>query len=606
MIYQFNDFQLDPSNFSLHKIGIQVELEPQVFNLIIYLIENRERLVTRDEIFENLWSDKEVLDATLSNHIKIARALLGDDGKSQKIIKTVRGRGYQFVSEVKQLTERTNGPSIRKLSWRHALALMLSTAALIFVLNSITQYSNSEQNHVIAVLPFLNTKPSPSTDYLGLAIADQIIGHLSYITNINVRPSSIIRKYDSQALDPETIGKKLNVDFVLTGTYLNINNKVLFNVELVEVESGTLFWREDNIEFDFSTPENLHSDIAQKISNKLGLTNKNEQHLLNKPQSTLAYKLYLKSISQPFSTEGNKSAIALLKQSIALGDNYAPAYSQLGNRIRRYEQYGLINSGESQKSYQYYQKALSINDKLLSALSYLAFYYCETNRIDEALTLANRIIRINPKSANSYFTLGYIYRYAGLIEEAIDEMEKAINIDPMNNRYRSLVATYSGAREFTKAQKLVDTYQETSFTIGWDGLLAYRVGNYKASLVHFEKLIKRDPEGLWGLVAKIHMYLLKDEKEKGLLAIHQLEQTNIKDSETVYYIAVYYAMYKDKKRSLHALKKAIDGGYYNYVFMQNNEAFDFLRNDTDYNNLVAVARSKSMEFRRQQQENTNL
>ncbi|MBV1911843.1 MAG: winged helix-turn-helix domain-containing protein, partial [Kangiellaceae bacterium] len=81
MIYQFNDFQLDPSNFSLHKIGKFIAIEPQVFNLIIYLIENRMRLVTRDEIFENLWSDRDVLDATLSNHIKLARSILGDDGK---------------------------------------------------------------------------------------------------------------------------------------------------------------------------------------------------------------------------------------------------------------------------------------------------------------------------------------------------------------------------------------------------------------------------------------------------------------------------------------------------------------------------------------------
>lgn len=111
MIYQFKDFQLDSSDFSLQKIGKPIELEPQVFNLIIYLIENRERVVTRGEIFENLWSDKEVLDATLSNHIKIARAILGDDGKAQSIIKTVRGRGYQFVAEVSKLESLKNQSS---------------------------------------------------------------------------------------------------------------------------------------------------------------------------------------------------------------------------------------------------------------------------------------------------------------------------------------------------------------------------------------------------------------------------------------------------------------------------------------------------------------
>ncbi len=606
MIYQFNEFQLDSANFSLQKIGKSIELEPQVFNLIIYLIENRERLVTRDEIFENLWDGKEVLDATLSNHIKIARSILGDDGKSQHIIKTIRGRGYQFIAEVNKLNTLDPAKPIQgkqRLSKWYGAAFIIVLIGLYFSSHFFEPKKAEKNSYIIAVLPFLNGKPDPSTDYLGLAIADQIIGDLTYIRNINVRASSTIRKYQSQQINPEGIGKQLNADLVLTGTYLAINDKIRFNIELIETATGKMFWRENNVEFDFTKPDDLQELIVNKLTSKLGLENIASEGIpttKGELRNPLAYELYLKSISQPYSTAGNKKAIDLLKESILIDDNYAPAYSQLGNRIRRYEQFGLISSGESLKSFQYYQKALSIDNQLMSALSYLAFYYCETNRLDEAVTLANKIIKVNPDNADSHFTLGYVYRYAGLIEEAINEMEKAVNIDPTNIRYRSLVATYSGAREFSKAQKLVDTYDESSFTIGWDGLLNYRIGDYKSAEIHLKKLKEKDENGLWGLIAKIYLYLMSGEIEKGLVAIHELEQTNTMDSETVYYIAVYYGMFGDKRRSLNALNKAVNGGYYNYIFMQNSEFFDSFRDSPDFKQILELAQSKSLKFRQQQ------
>ena len=374
MIYQFNEFQLDSANFSLQKIGKSIELEPQVFNLIIYLIENRERLVTRDEIFENLWDGKEVLDATLSNHIKIARSILGDDGKSQHIIKTIRGRGYQFIAEVNKLNTLDPAKPIQgkqRLSKWYGAAFIIVLIGLYFSSHFFEPIIAEKNSYIIAVLPFLNGKPDPSTDYSGLAIADQIIGDLTYIRNINVRASSTIRKYQSQQINPEGIGKQLNADLVLTGTYLAINDKIRFNIELIETATGKMFWRENNVEFDFTKPDDLQELIVNKLTSKLGLENIASEGIpttKGELRNPLAYELYLKSISQPYSTAGNKKAIDLLKESILIDDNYAPAYSQLGNRIRRYEQFGLISSGASLKSFQYYQKALSIDNQLMSAL----------------------------------------------------------------------------------------------------------------------------------------------------------------------------------------------------------------------------------------------
>jgi len=612
MLFEFNNYLIDSTNFRLSKDGKEVEIEPLAFDLLVFLIENKERVITRDEIFESVWSGKQVLDSTLSNHIKILRAILNDNGRTQSVIKTIRGRGYQFIAEEKSeksieaKPKRIVGTSNNSFSKKFIFAITF-TLVLFFLIDFLkpTQLiSDPNKNRIIAVLPLINSIPNDDTDYFGFAIADQIIGRLIYLSNITVRASSSVRKYVTEQSDPIVIGKTLNADYILTGNYLIAEKRVRFNIELVDVITGNLVWRENNFEVDFQDSFQLQDLVSQKVidglASQFNAVNLKELPK-DKPNDTLAYDYYLRSIAQPFTTNGNKLAIELLKKSIEIDDSFAPTYSQLGDRIRRYEQFGLLNSEELIKPIEYYKKALSLNKNLLSSLSNLAFYYCETNQLDYAVELANRMIEINPSSADAHFTLGYIYRYAGLIKESIEEMEFAVKIDPTNIRYRSLIASYSGVKKFDKITNLLTNYSKSSFTLGWNALLNFRLGNIKKAKVFFREIVENDPNGLWGLVSTIHLAKINNEKEKGLIAIHKLEQTNVADSETVYYIAVYYGMFEDRERTLNALKKSVDSGYYNYVFMQNNPFFNFLKNDSEFIAIVDDAKEKSNRFRASQQ-----
>jgi len=316
---------------------------------------------------------------------------------------------------------------------------------LIFLLDSsrpIIKYDAAKSNYLIAVLPFANTKPDTDADYLGFSMADRIIGRLNYLKGITVRPSSSVRKYlNNKSYSPRNAGEELNVDYVLTGNYLSVENKIRLNAELIDVHSGALIWRSNQIEVDYENAFELQDIVAQQIMAGLQIElSQADISLIRQdvPENVLAYEYYLRSIAQPFSTEGHQLAITLLKESIALDSQYAPAYVQLGNHIRRLEKFGLMNSGESQNTIKYYQKAISLNLELLSALSNLAFFYTETNRINEAMEIINRLLEINPDNAETHFTLGYIYRYAGVSEEAKKEMEIAISMDPHNVRFRTI------------------------------------------------------------------------------------------------------------------------------------------------------------------------
>jgi len=608
MVYRFGCFKLDTASFELTQDRKPVAIEPQVFDLITYLIDNRDRLVTRQELFERVWHGKEVCDTSLSNHVKSARKALGDSGQSQNVIKTVHGRGYQFIAPIEN--EPSLGQSPLKLLWRtHPIKISTSLMVLILVLvflgrnyqPSHTRESiTSTPTYLIAVLPFANTKPDHKTDYFGFAIADRIIGDLTYLQGITVRPSSAIRKYASMtSFEPTQIGNELNVDYVLTGNYLNVANNIRLNAELVEVNSGNLVWRANQIEADYQNAFELQDIVAQQIMQGLKIElsqSAMERIRRDVPENALAYEYYLRSIAQPFTTDGNKLAIELLKKSINLDDQYAPAYVQLGNRIRRLEQFGLINSGESENTIDYYRKALSLNDELLSALSYLAFLYTETNRIDDAMQVTQKMLSINPDNAATHFTLGYIFRYAGVNDRAIEAMERAISVDPNNPKYRSIIATYSGLNEFEKALMQVKHYKRSPFTIGWNGILNFKAGRHDQAREYFQQLTQEDPEGLWGLVAQVHLAYLDGNVTPGLYATHKLEQTNITDAETVYHSAAYYGLLNDKQRCLQRLKKAVDGGYFNYEFIQSSIYFDSVRHEPQYQDILHTAKERHAEF----------
>ncbi|MEA3460877.1 MAG: hypothetical protein U9R49_03285, partial [Bacteroidota bacterium] len=373
---------------------------------------------------------------------------------------------YDLTPEGIKKTEKSNQTASKnpKINQRlnRAIIAFLTIAVTLLVVN---QFRSSPENKslkgesiensidLIAVLPFFNTKADPETDYLGFAMADQIIGGLIYINNIAVRPSASIRQYEQQAIDPAKVGEDLQVDYVLIGNYLKEANTIRLNVELIHVQSNNIIWRKP-IEVDYRSAFELQDIVAQEVIQ--GMNVQFSQKELNRiqkdiPNDPLAYEYFLRSISYENTNEGDQLAIKMLENSIELDSTYAPAYYHLGNRLHRYSIYGSPNSEEALRSENALLKALSLNSDHLGALGKLAMRYTETDRIIEAVELIKQILEINPKSAEAHLSLGYIYRYAGINDEAIREMEKAIAIDSRNQVFRTIIITYLFAGKYEKA-----------------------------------------------------------------------------------------------------------------------------------------------------------
>ncbi len=609
MIYKFNTIEIDTKNYQLLDKGKEIAVEPQVFNLIVLLIENKQNVVSRDEILDKLWQGRVVSDTSINNHIKSARKVLGDDGRKQQVIKTIHSRGYQFIAEIKtdsaSVSANKKIAPIKTFVFIPVLIAVLSLAWLYWYNKAdtkpIIKLVDTQQTsalEVIAVLPFANTRPDVDTDFLGFALANQIIGDLTNLDKFTIRPAGSIRKYVDQVIDPLLVGKELQAHYVLNGNYLKEDNVIRLNVELIEVSNNKLVWRE-SMQVDYSNTFALQDMVAQKVAK--GLNVNLRQNLFTKkihdvPNSALAYEYYLRAIAYPFSNQGHMLAVEMLQKSIQLDSNYAPAYAHLGNHRRLLEQHGRVVPYGLENAEWYYNKALELNPELTEAMNNLVSLYTETNRIEQALILVRKMLKVSPNNAQSHFSLGYIYRYAGMLDQAIEEMEKALIISPGNSRFRSIIATYVSAGRYKNA--LTKVYlDEGDYGLGYSGIIAFNQENNELAIQYFNKVLAIDADGIWGLISQVYLAVIHDNKPAGLAALTKMVDTNIVDAENYFYFSNFYALLGEEQSSLNMLEKAVNTGYFNYPHIFQNQSFDFIQTNPRFIATLKKAKQRHDSFR---------
>lgn len=450
----------------------------------------------------------------------------------------------------------------------------------------------------IAVLPFSNTRPDPKTDYLGFALADQIIGDLTYLKEIIVRSSGSIRKYEKQSYDPVKAGDELNVNYVLNGSYLREADIIRLNIELIKVNTNEMIWREP-IEVNYNNAFELQDIVAQKVVDGIKIQfSKKELSRIKKdiPDNPLAYEYYLRSLSYPRTNNGRKFAIEMLNKSIALDSNYAPTYDQLGVRIKELGQFGLLGSKETKRAENYHLKALSINGDLLSALANLAEIYTETARIENAVDITNQMLEINPNNASAHRSLGYSYRYAGMLDESIDEMKIAETLDP--NTHTSIGLTYIANGEYDNAFKAFERQEPVPYTLGYQGYILFRQSKNEQAIEYFNRVISLEPEGLIAGWITGYKALIEDNINEGLKATRKIEQANISDAEAWYHFAENYALLGDIEGCIRTLRRAVDGGYFNYPFMLTDFFLDSVRDEPEFQKIIEQAKEKHLAFKK--------
>ncbi len=453
----------------------------------------------------------------------------------------------------------------------------------------------------LAVLPFINIRNDEESNYLGFAVADRIIGTLAYVKNILVRPSSAIRRYQNQSIDMKLAANELNVDFILTGNFLKEAHDIRLNLELIDINLDKMLWRED-FEVEFENAFKLQDVISKKVITDFNLkfTQEENQHLKTDiPSNPLAYEFYLKAISFSQTNEDNHLAVSMVKKSLELDPNFAPAFSELGNRYHLLSQYDVKERKRFKDSVENYRKALSINTELLSALNGLAMAYTEQGNSLEAIELVKKVLEINPNNAAAHFRLGYIFRFTGLLNRAIDEMETAVKLDPINPKFRSIIVTYTYLQRYDDALMCLNVDERSSFHIAWKGVVYFRLNKFELAKDSFEKAIVLEPDGILGIWSNAMLCFIKGEREKGLELIKVLEDSESYDAEQIYLFANIYGLYGKNEDCFRLLKKSIEGGFFNRQLMLTDPFLDPVRDDPDFQKIVNKAKYRHENFKKE-------
>jgi len=625
MRYQFDRFTIDTSQYLILHNSSPVACEPKVFDVIVYLIEHRERLISRDELFDNVWRGRTVSDTSLSNHIKSARKLLGDSADEQRMIKTVRGRGYQWVmetalQEADQNTplsrsesnprryppiEPNNGvtndnqgvveaaqtlppisnPSLWQLRLYRSVILGLFIGLSVLWINppSITERDSSMQR--IAVLPFHKLSSSPEHDYLTIALADQLIGNLDRMTPLTVRATGSIRPYQNTLQSPKEIGEALQVDSLIMGSYQVINDQLQLSLELIEVGSQELRWRKDftaSLDRSFELPP----AIAKDITRQLQLTPAVAHHPDSIPASPLAYEYYLRALAFSDTTTEAQLAVAMLDNAKQLSPNYAPIHSELGRRSHFLALFDLAKDIDIEQAQQHYQTALTINPLSFSALNGLASIYTETGRISEAVSLSNRLLAQNPNNAQAHFTLGYSYRYAGFTQASIEAITTALALQPNDRWSHNLAISYIALGAYDEALAALNKGQETPYSLGWMATIYLHQGKEDLALKQLNRAIELQPGSFWQNDSIGFRAYITGDTASGRKAAQRLEAANVSDGEALFYWGCLYALLDDPASSLRMLNKAIDHGYFNAHHFRHERFLESVRQAEEFQELL--------------------
>ena len=449
----------------------------------------------------------------------------------------------------------------------------------------------------IAVLPFSNTREDPESDFLGLALVEEVIVDLSYAKDILVRPSSAVRKYAETMIDAPTAGGELNVDYILVGNYLIEENVIRMNFELVEVKSNELIWGE-KIETEYQNAFQLQDMVSDKVLEGLKIQFSEEESQLRKidvAEDPLAYEYYLRALAQPFTQEGNQIAVDLLNKSVTLDSLYAPTWSELGWRTKQLAAFTVGAGLQIEEAEEMLLKALDLNSELPSALASLAAIYVETGRTEQAVETARHVLSINPNNPQNHLALSYAYRYAGFLEEEEREQEIALSLDPENLRLRvvsGMNKIYLGKLE--EALEAFEHNNRNPYSLAFQGQIHLRLGNEERALELFNQVMEMDQQGV-GKWASSMKHYLDGNPELGRQALEILE-INLVDAEQYYNIANLYGLLGYKEDCIRNLRSALDRGFFNYTLFLNDRFLDSVRDEPDFKQVLEEAKAKHEAF----------
>ena len=475
LIYEFGPFRLCARESVLLRAGEPVPLTPKAFDTLLLLIENRGHILEKNELMKRLWPSSFVEENNLNQNISVLRKALGEAHGQQRYIETISKRGYRFIAAVRE-TREANGRR----------GVPFPSAGSQRGMNSIS------------VLPFRPLGSNRSDDYLGLGMADALITKLGNLSQIVVRPTSAVRKYNSVSQTPAAAGKALKVDAILEGTIQKAAGKIRVTVQFVRVEDGATLWA---ARFDekFTNIFDVQDSISDKVSEllMLKLSAEDRKRLIKHgTESSEAHNAYLRGryFWNKRTEEGLRKAIDYFQQAVEIDPGYALAHGGIADCYTLLGEYGYmaprvaLSLARSAAS-----RALEIDEGLAEAHTSLAdvklFYDWDWKG---AKCEFERALELNPNYATGYHWYSWYFLGRCEFQSATATIGRAKDLDPLSLIINTTVAMpYYYARQYDRALELLRQALEMddNFALAhtYMGMCQLQRGQHEEALREFQR-----------------------------------------------------------------------------------------------------------------------
>ncbi len=455
---------------------------------------------------------------------------------------------------------------------------------------------DSASPRTIAVLPFQNAGFDKDTDFLRLALPDEIASALSYVPSFSIRPFATTSKYNSSNVDLQQAGHDMGVASIVTGHFLRDGDQLEVTLEAVDVANNRSVWR-DTINIAASDKIAMREQITSKIRQGLvpvlgGSLASGETG--TRPRNEEAYDLYLRSIAVPHDGAPNKDAIAMLEQAVDIDPNYAPAWVALATRY--YYEGDQFGGGKPmlKRSASATERALALDPNFIDAAAQLVVNRTEQGELGNAYAEAAALVKRRPESALAHFILSYVLRYAGLLDESARECDTAARLDRRDYQFRSCSFAFSEQGKSVQAMGYLDRDASSA----WSNAIRVPVLMREGKMLEAQQAAQQITDNPAWMPRLLQACLNKAPETE----VHRLaeraenELLSEPDPEEKYSQGAILAACGEKQIAYAFLRKAVAENYCAHQALQSDPLLVKLRGSPEFEEVLSAAKDCQNRF----------